>query len=324
MCPFLLTAISCRKEHRNSIVARFTKGFDDTGMPIARSGHMVPCRKQSDCNICGRHPLTGQHYQCQKRHVLYDTVLTGENSFLLGTSLAFINVTDGAASAFDPDMEEAAIDGKVGVCVDIDSSYNQGCGNKVAALIKDGFIGCMDQRWTSYFTCGITVEIKHGDLSTVQQSGNLGWPRVLLDGTQDTDGDGRAGRKLECTDPADCLSKCAWLDRTSSHGTGAPPSCALCGTLSHALTQTLTTTSLTTRMPCTHRSILPQQPGVDDRRPGARAEAGHPHDRVAHHAVLCRPWTLGLHLSVCGVHALHASSGCTRVIVTLTLLVCGS
>lgn len=54
------SSISCRKEHRNSIVARFTKGFDDTGMPITRSGHMVPCSKQSDCNICGRHPLTGQ------------------------------------------------------------------------------------------------------------------------------------------------------------------------------------------------------------------------------------------------------------------------
>lgn len=52
--------------------------------------------------------------------MLYDTVLTGENSFALGTSLAFINVTSGAASSFDPDMEEAAINGKVGVCVDVD------------------------------------------------------------------------------------------------------------------------------------------------------------------------------------------------------------
>ena len=137
------------------------------------------------------------------------------------------------------------------------SSYNEGCGNKVAALIKDGFLGCVDQRTSSFFTCGITVEIKHGDLSTVQQSGNLGWPRVLLDGTEDTDGDGRAGRKLECTDPADCLSKCALLDRTSAHGTGSPPSCALCGTLPHKLTHTLTATMLTTPTTCSQINTVP-------------------------------------------------------------------
>jgi len=60
LCPPLLAAISCRREHRASPVAHFAPGFDDEGSPIARSGYIVPCRKHSDCYKCGRHPLTGQ------------------------------------------------------------------------------------------------------------------------------------------------------------------------------------------------------------------------------------------------------------------------
>ena len=53
-------SISCRRENRNSPMARFVPGFDDEGMPVSRSGFMVPCRKHSDCGACSRHPLTGQ------------------------------------------------------------------------------------------------------------------------------------------------------------------------------------------------------------------------------------------------------------------------
>ena len=51
-------SISCRKHHRTSPVAHFAPGFDDEGNPIARSGYMQPCAKDSDCMPCGRHPLT--------------------------------------------------------------------------------------------------------------------------------------------------------------------------------------------------------------------------------------------------------------------------
>ena len=53
-------ALSCRFKHRNSPVPHFAPGFDDDGMPVAREGYHVPCRKHSDCYKCGRHPLTGQ------------------------------------------------------------------------------------------------------------------------------------------------------------------------------------------------------------------------------------------------------------------------
>ena len=51
-------SISCRKHHRTSPVAHFAPGFDEEGNPIARSGYMQACAKDSDCMPCGRHPLT--------------------------------------------------------------------------------------------------------------------------------------------------------------------------------------------------------------------------------------------------------------------------
>ena len=129
-------ALSCRKEHRQSPVAHFAPGFDEEGSPISRTGYIQTCRKHSDCLVCGRHPLTSQQYKCQTRYVLYDTVVTSNNG-----DIVFVNTTGGSADAFDPDLEEAAITGKTGICVDIDSSYNEGCSNQVGAMIKDGLIG---------------------------------------------------------------------------------------------------------------------------------------------------------------------------------------
>ncbi len=108
-------------------------------MPIARSGYMVPCRRHSDCMICGRHPLTNSHYMCQTRYILYDTVFTTDD----GDS-TFLNTTGGSAGAFDPDQEEAFLSGKHGICVDMDSSYNEGCSNRIGAAFMDGLIGCME------------------------------------------------------------------------------------------------------------------------------------------------------------------------------------
>lgn len=49
--------------------------------------------------------------------------------------------------------------------------------------------------------------MKHGDLSTVNIQGEPFWPRVLLDGSQDRDGDGKADPEMKCTDPVDCTQK---------------------------------------------------------------------------------------------------------------------
>ena len=204
-----------------------TAGFDDNGNPISRSGFMVPCRRHSDCYSCGRHPLTGQFFQCQRRHTFYDTVRTSGGSVFEENGITFLNVSSASASAFDIDMEEGAITGMTGVCVDLDSSMNEGCGNEIAANIKDGLIGCFDGEFVAKFLCGLSLTVKHGDLSTVQTEGNLFWPRVLLNGSEDSNGDGQGGMHLECTDPIDCLQKCRFLERSSRHGFGAPPACAL-------------------------------------------------------------------------------------------------
>ena len=214
-------AISCRKHHRQSPVAHFAPGFDDEGSPIARSGYMQTCSKHSDCLVCGRHPLTSQMHKCVKRFVLYDTVVTSNNG-----DIVFVNTTGGSSNAFDPDPGETAITGKHGICIDLDPSMNEGCSNQIAAGIKDGLIGCMDAA-PAKLLCGLSVDIKHGDLSTVETSGNLFWPRVLLNGASDHDGDGQADPEMKCYDPIDCTQKCRYLERTARHGAGAPPTCAL-------------------------------------------------------------------------------------------------
>lgn len=235
-------------------------------MPVAREGYHVPCRKHSDCYPCGRHPLTGQVcafapegacalatltpsfrvpqlYSCQKRHVLYDTVYTDDDG-----GLTFVNVSGGSSNIYDIDMEEGADNGKTGFCVDLDSSMNEGCGNPIAATIKDGLvsialvaprarharsralasqIGCTDGQYVGPILCGLSVDIKHGDISTVALSGSLFWPRLLLESSEDKDGDGVADGRLLCYDPSDCLQKCLYLEKTSRHGAGAPPTCAL-------------------------------------------------------------------------------------------------
>ena len=48
------------------------------------------------------------------------------------------------------------------------------------------------------------AQVLHGDLSTVQTSGNLVWPRVLVSGGADNDGDGFADGSMTCSDPIDC------------------------------------------------------------------------------------------------------------------------
>ena len=214
-------SVSCRKNHKTSPTAGFVAGFGEDGMPVTREGYMVPCRKDTDCLACGRHPLTGAHYRCQRIHTLYDTVLTDNDE------IRFLNLSSGTGASFDVDMEDGALTGKTGVCVDLDSSMNEGCSHPKIAAAKDGIVGCTDG-FISKFMCGLSVDISHGDLSTVVINGNPIWPRVLLDGSEDRDGDGRADAGMTCSDPNDCTQKCRYLERTSRHGAGAPPACALC------------------------------------------------------------------------------------------------
>ena len=216
-------SISCRKEARNSPMGRFTPGFNQkTGNPVSRAGYIVPCRRNSDCySRCPAHPLTGDRYQCQKLYKLYDVAITGD-----GGEIEFVDLEQGSGSFFDPDPSTQAITGEYGICVDVDSAMNQGCQDQTMASVVDGVLGCAD-RQVSMFLCGLELDIKDGDSSTASIEGNFLYPRVLVEAGEDSDGDGLVTPAITCSDPSDCSTKCRYLERTSLHGAGAPPTCAL-------------------------------------------------------------------------------------------------
>ena len=219
-------SVSCRKEHRNSPVGHFVPGFDDrTGNPVARAGYMVPCKRSADCYTrCPAHPLTGDRFQCQKRYKLYDIARTNSDG-----EVSFLTLGEGDATAFDPDPEEQARTGEYGLCVDLDYSHQQGCKDKTLSAVMDGAIGCFD-RQVSMFLCGLELNIMDGDASTATLEGNFLYdpPRMLVAAGPDLDGDGLASPEITCSDPSDCSTKCRMLERTSLHGAGAPPACAMC------------------------------------------------------------------------------------------------
>ena len=137
-----------------------------------------------------------------------------------------MDLQEGSGRAFDPDPSEQAITGEYGICVDIDSSYNQGCTDQTLAGIVDGVVGCFDSQ-VSMFLCGLELDISDGDTSTASLQGNFFYPRTLVAAGEDLDGDGRSSPAISCSDPIDCVNKCRFLERTSLHGAGAPPTCAM-------------------------------------------------------------------------------------------------
>lgn len=219
-------SVSCRREHRNSPMGRFTPGFSPrTGDPVARMGYVVTCRRDSDCySRCPAHPLTGDRYQCQKNYHLYDVAITDS-----GGEINLVDLDRGSGKVFDPDPATQAITGEWGICVDVDSAMNQGCPDQTMSAVMDGLVGCLD-RQISTFLCGLEVDIKDGDTSTASIEGNFLYmpPRVLIAAGTDSDGDGVVTPAVTCSDPIDCVQKCRYLERTSAHGAGAPPACALC------------------------------------------------------------------------------------------------
>ena len=275
-------------------------------MPVTREGYMVPCRKHTDCLACGRHPLTGKHYRCQKIHTLYDTVETDNDE------ITFLNLSSGTGASFDIDMEDGALTGKTGVCVDLDSSMNEGCSHPKIAAAKDGIIGCADG-FVAKFMCGLSVDVSHGDLSTVTINGNPIWPRVLLDGSEDRDGDGRADAGMTCSDPNDCTQKCRHLERTSRHGAGAPPTCALCDQAREGGAPTLTLTLTRSDLaPCALAVLFKQH---SDNRDGSGAShlGRHRDDRHAARPVLWRARARRVHLPVCGARRRALATPTLRV-----------
>ena len=95
------------------------------------------------------------------------------------------------------------------------------------ALMIDGAVGCAD-RFVSQFLCGLELRTYNGDPATAQVHGSLDFPRVLVAGSADPDGDGNSEPRVECGDPVECVQRCKFLARTSANGAGSPPTCSLC------------------------------------------------------------------------------------------------
>lgn len=206
-------------------MGRFVPGFSTRdGNPVAREGYIVTCQGDWDCNSrCPAHPLTGDRYVCQKRHKLYDVAVTDSDGQISLTDLA-----EGSSSGFDPDPFAQAITKEYGICVDSDSSLNQGCPDKTGAAVMDGIVGCFDRPVTQ-FLCGLELDVASDDPTEATLRGNLLYipPRVLVAASEDLDGDGKPSPAITCSDPIDCVNKCKYLSRTSRHGAGTPPACAV-------------------------------------------------------------------------------------------------
>lgn len=182
-------------------MGRFTPGFGKDGNPVARSGYIVTCSRNADCyNRCPAHPLTGDSYTCQKRYNLYDVAVTGDDG-----EIDLVDLQSGSGSGFDPDSYEQAVTGETGICVDADSSLNQGCSEQTLASVVDAAVGCFDGQ-VSYFLCGLEINVKNGDPSTAAIEGNFFYPRVLVAAGEDSDGDGVATPEIRCSDPIDCVN----------------------------------------------------------------------------------------------------------------------
>lgn len=214
--------ISCRKEHRASLRGRFIAGFAASGAPLSRAGFIVDCDTDADCaRECPRHPLTASTYQCSKRYNLYDYAVTGDSS----DDTRLVNDSAGSATAFDPlPISEG---GKSGICVDAPAEYNQFCDSSTLNDVTMGIVGC-PSAFVLFWLCGLTLETRSGDSTTAALTGDAFYPRTLIAGRTDPDGDGISDAELKCYDPVDCAGKCRTLERTSTHGAGAPPACAMC------------------------------------------------------------------------------------------------
>lgn len=167
-------------------------------------------------------PICAFRYQCQHIWKLYDVAITDDDG-----NIKLVDLEEGSGKEFDPDPYEQAITGEYGICVDVDSSMNQGCPDKTMSAVMDGVVGCMDRR-VSAFLCGLELDIADGDSSTASIKGNFLYmpPRVLVEGGDDLDGDGKSTPAITCTDPIDCVSVCTFnrITRHKTHGCRRDPS----------------------------------------------------------------------------------------------------
>ena len=124
--------------------------------PIAQRDqlHMVPCRRDADCErLCGMHSETKLYYVCQRRYQLYDYMESNPNG-----EPYWNNITGplGAVTyaPYDPSTgvfthEKEPMDG---ICMDYRLDFQYSCGNKEMALVSQAATQCADN-WYVEFYC---------------------------------------------------------------------------------------------------------------------------------------------------------------------------
>ena len=99
-------AVSCRKPHRESSRGHFTYDLTPKGKPIKREGFMVGCKRDSDCQVCGTHPISSKPYVCTPNPQLYTWFVVSDNS----SSGTFVD---------EPGDDKFDIVDSTGVCTDV-------------------------------------------------------------------------------------------------------------------------------------------------------------------------------------------------------------
>lgn len=73
-------SVSCRKPHRESSRGHFVYDITPKGKPIKREGFMMGCKRDSDCQVCGSHPISGKPYVCTPNPQFYTFFVLNESS----------------------------------------------------------------------------------------------------------------------------------------------------------------------------------------------------------------------------------------------------
>lgn len=164
--------------------------------------HMVPCRRDADCErLCGSHAETNLYYVCQRQYQLYDYMESNPNG-----EPYWKNITGplGAVTyaPYDPPLsvfthENEKMDG---MCVDYRYDLQYACGDKDMALVSQAATQCADNWYTEFYFCGVAARRSGGDFTTISVDwlGLIEFPRQI---TSDK----------SCWNPADCMDVCQQL-----------------------------------------------------------------------------------------------------------------
>lgn len=208
-------SISCRKPHRESSRGHFVYDLDPEGKPIKREGFMMGCKRDSDCQTCGEHPISGKSYVCTPNPQFYTFFVVNESQ----PSGVFVD---------EPGDDQFDIVNHTGVCTDfrVDYAHTQ-CQSRAGSAAILSLSGCTARLGWVREMCGAGLIIPSVDYLAVGiEESSLEYPRTIVPSSTFN---GRVEEAITCADPSDCTNKCLRLNRKARDGgLPAPQPCSLC------------------------------------------------------------------------------------------------